>query len=244
MVYYYERRYSSKRNRNWSGSGEPATYGDMRGYQYSQREVPRGVAKPRRERPSQADEYSHLRSEEGFNVDIQAEYGPEWGLGKGPDLDATEFGEYYVGPEGSGYGGIKGYTSRKYDRGYGTVPRGDRAYSYGLSGFGSRYQPFYGGMGYGRQAEFGMGVNDFGGRGFDTGYEGRGYSRPTDDEYVHRYEPVLREDETGRAVEGYYFETSLGGQFEADFRTREGPYYGPEYFTTDQKQVLRQQKLR
>gem|GEM_PF-4420028 len=89
-----------------------------------------------------------------------------------------------------------------------------------------------------------MGVNDFGGRGFETSYEGRGYSRPTDDEYVHRYELVFRENEPGRAVEGYYFQTSLGSQFEPDFRTREGPYYSPEYFTTDQKQVLRQQKLR
>lgn len=128
--------------RNLSGSGEPATYGDMGGYQYSQMEVPRRAVKPGRKRPSQAEEYSPLRPEEGFNVDIQAEYGPKWGLGKGPDLDTTDSGEYYVDPEGSGYGGIKGYTSRKYERGYGTVPQGDRGYSYGLSGFGNRYQPF------------------------------------------------------------------------------------------------------
>jgi hypothetical protein len=38
--------------------------------------------------------------------------------------------------------------------------------------------------------------------------------------------------------------TSLGSQFEPGFRTRERPYYSPEYVTADQKQVLRQQKLR
>jgi hypothetical protein len=240
MVYYYERR--SLARRNWSGSGAPATYGDLGSEQYGQREMARRAG-PGPRRPPQVEEYSPFRPEERFSDEIQEEYGPDWGYGRGPDLDTTDFGEYYTGPGGRGYGDIKGYTSRRYDRGYGTVPRGDKAYDYGLTGFGSRYQPFYGGRGYGRRAEHGMGTVDFGGRGFETGYEGRGYSRPTDEEYVHRFEPVMREDETGMSTSGYYYQTSLGSQFEADFRTEEGPYYNPEYFNTDERRVLRQQKL-